>query len=192
MLIGLISLLSTPYSVLMPVFAKDILHGGPGGMGLLMGAAGAGAVIGSIFLARHEGTDKLGRTMAFALVRFGVGLVLFSLSRNLWLSLLLLSLVGSGFMVPMSAANTLLQILTPDHLRGRVMSLFLMMFMGTAPLGSLLTGSLARHLGAPLTVGLTGVCCLGTAVWFAWRMHILSETEEEEELATGAEQAVGK
>jgi MFS family permease len=180
LLIGLLSLLSTPYTILMPVFAKDILHGGPGGMGMLMGAAGTGAVVGSLFLAWHPDTNKLGRTIAFALVRFGIGLALFSFSRNFWLSLALLPLVGSGFMVPMSAANTLLQTLTPHHLRGRVMSLFLMMFMGTPPLASLLAGSLALHIGAPLTVGLTGVGCLGAAAWFSLRMHVLVEAEEED------------
>jgi MFS family permease len=179
LLIGVLSLLSTPYTVLMPVFAKDILHGGPDSMGTLMGAAGAGAVIGTIFLARNRDPNTLGRTIAFSLVRFGIGLMLFSLSRNFWLSLALLPLVGSGFMLPMSAANTLLQTLTPDHLRGRVMSLFLMMFMGTPPLGSLLAGSLALHLGAPLTVGLTGVACLASAAWFAVRMHVLQQSDEE-------------
>jgi MFS family permease len=188
LLIGLLSLLSTPYTVLMPVFAKDILHGGAGGMGMLMGAAGAGAVIGSIFLARNRDNNTLGRTITFALARFGVGLLLFSFSRNFWLSFLVLPLVGSGFMVTMSAANTLLQTLTPHHLSGRVMSLFLMMFMGTPPLGSLLAGSLAPHIGAPLTVGITGVGCLGAAVWFAMRMHVLVELEEEE--ATEREQRV--
>ena len=184
LLIGMLSLLSTPYTVLMPVFAKDILHSGAGGMGMLMGAAGTGAVIGSIFLARNRDNNTLGRTITFALARFGIGLLLFSLSRNFWLSLVLLPLVGSGFMVTMSAANTLLQTLTPHHLSGRVMSLFLMMFMGTPPLGSLLAGSLAPHIGAPLTVGVTGVGCLGAAVWFAMRMHVLAESQEEEATET--------
>jgi MFS family permease len=182
--IGLLSLLSTPYTVLMPVFAKDILHGGPDSMGLLMGAAGVGAVISTIFLARNRDPNTLGRTIALSLVRFGVGLILFSLSRNFWLSLALLPLVGSGFMLPMSAANTLLQTLTPDQLRGRVMSLFLMMFMGAPPLASLLSGSLALHIGAPLTVALTGVACLAGAVWFSLRMHVLVQESEEESMKT--------
>jgi MFS family permease len=190
-LIAALSIISTPYTVLMPVFAKDILHGGAGGLGLLMGAAGTGAVVGSLFLARHQGTDKLGRTIAFALVRFGIGLILFSFSRHFWLSLLLLPLVGSGFMVPMSASNTLLQTLTPKHLQGRVMSLFLMMFMGTPPLGSLLAGWLALHIGAPLTVGLTGVACLCTAAWFALRMHTLLEFENEETALRAEQQMMG-
>lgn len=180
LLIGVISFLSTPYTVLMPVFAKDILQGGPDSMGLLMGAAGVGAVVGTIFLARNRTPHTLGRTITSSLVRFGIGLILFSFSRNFWVSLAILPLVGSGFMLPMSAANTLLQTLTPSQLRGRVMSLFLMMFMGTPPIASLLSGSLAPHLGAPLTVGLTGGCCLLSAVWFMLRMHVLEEAHETE------------
>ncbi|MBI3247095.1 MAG: MFS transporter [Deltaproteobacteria bacterium] len=180
LLIGVISFLSTPYTVLMPVFAKDILHGGPDSMGLLMGAAGVGAVVSTIFLARNRTPHTLGRMIAGSLLRFGIGLILFSFSRNFWVSLAILPLIGSGFMLPMSAANTLLQTLTPNQLRGRVMSLFLMMFMGTPPLASLLTGSLAPHLGAPLTVGLTGGCCLLSAVWFILRMHILEQTRAAE------------
>ena len=178
-LIGLVGLLSTPYTVLMPVFAKDILNSGPSGMGLLMGAAGMGAVVGVSFLARHRGTDMLGRAIAFALVRFGLGLILFACSRHLWLSLLVLPLVGSGFMVPMAAVNTLLQTIAPDHLRGRVMSLYFIMIMGAAPVGSLLSGTLAPYIGAPLTVGLTGVGCLGAAVWVGLNLHLLQNKEEE-------------
>jgi len=183
LMIGFLSLLTTPYTVLMPIFAKDILHGGPGTMGTLMGAAGAGAVVGVYFLARQRDTKNLGRFITFGLLRLAVGLMLFSLSRNFWLSFLLLPLVGSGFMVPMSTANTLLQTLTPAPLQGRVMSLFLMMFMGAPPIGSLLAGALAPHIGAPLTVGITGVACLGVAGWFWLRVPLLEQ-------ATAAEEAV--
>lgn len=186
-LIGLISLLSTPYTVLMPIFAKDVLHGGPDAMGLLLGAAGAGAVVGVMFLARQRNTEEMGRFITFALIRFGIGMILFSLSRNFWLSMLLLPLIGSGFMVPMAAANTMLQTLTPNRLRGRVMSLFLMMFMGTPPLASLLAGWLTHHIGAPMTVGLTGVGCLFAALWFWLRVPVLLEMREETE-SEGAEQ----
>lgn len=179
-LIGLASFLSTPYTVLMPIFAGDILHGGPSGMGMLMGAAGAGAVVGVMFLARHHTPEKIAGTIVFALVRFGIGLILFAFSRHFWLSMLLLPLVGSGFMLPMSAANTLLQTLTPDHLRGRVMSLFFIVFMSTPPVGSLLAGFLAPLIGAPLTVAGTGVLCLAGAAWFALKVHLLREAAEEE------------
>ena len=171
--IGLVSLFSAPYTVLMPVFAEDILHGGPSGMGVLMGAAGLGAVVGVSFLARHRGTDTLGRAVVFALLQLGLGLILFALSRKLWLSVLILPLVGSGFMVPLAAVNTLLQTIAPDHLRGRIMSLFFIMFMGASPVGSLLSGSLAPYIGAPLTVGLTGLSCLGAAVWLSLNLHLL-------------------
>jgi MFS family permease len=184
LLIAILSLLTTPYTVLMPIFARDILHGGPGAMGTLMGATGAGAVIGVYFLARQRDTKNLGRFITFGLLRLAVGLMLFSLSRNFWLSLLLLPLVGSGFMVPMSTANTLLQTLTPVPLQGRIMSLFLMMFMGTPPVGSLLAGALAPHIGAPLTVGITGIACLGAAGWFWLRVPLLEQaTAAEEEMA---------
>ena len=175
--IGLVSLFSAPYTVLIPVFAEDILHSGASGMGMLMGAAGLGAVVGVSFLARHRGTDTLGRAVAFALVRLGIGLILFSLSRRLWLSVLILPLVGSGFMVPMAAVNTLLQTISPDHLRGRVMSLFFIMFMGASPVGSLLSGTLAPYIGAPLTVGITGAGCLGAAVWVSLNLHLLHSEE---------------
>jgi len=165
----------------MPIFAKDVLHGGPDAMGLLLGAAGAGAVVGVMFLARQRGTEDMGRFITVALIRFGVGMILFSLSRNLWLSMLLLPLIGSGFMVPMAAANTLLQTLTPDRLRGRVMSLFLMMFMGAPPLGSLLSGLLAPHIGAPMTVALTGIGCLFAALWFWVRAPVLQQTVKDTE-----------
>jgi MFS family permease len=185
LLMAILSLLTTPYTVLMPVFAKDILHGGPGAMGTLMGAAGAGAVVGVYFLARQRDTKHLGRFITFGLLRLAVGLILFSLSRNFWLSLLLLPLVGSGFMVPMSTANTLLQTLTPAPLQGRIMSLFLIMIMGTPPIGSLLAGALAPHIGAPLTVGMTGVACLGAAGWFWLRVPLLEQATAAEEERAG-------
>ncbi len=175
LLIGLVSFLGTFYTILMPVVAEEVLHSGARGYGLLMGASGTGAVIGTLFLARHKGTQKLGGAIAFALGRFGVGLILFALSRNLWLSLLILPMVGSGFMVPMAAVNTLLQTLAPDQMRGRVMSLYFMMLMGTAPLGSLLAGVLAPHLGVQVTVGLSGLVCLGGLLWFIPRLAQVRE-----------------
>ena len=176
-LVSMISLLSTPYTVLMPIFAGDILDSGPNGMGLLMGSAGAGAVVGALLMARHQGTEQLGRVMAFAFIRFGLGLTLFSLSHNFWLSMLVLPLVGSGIMVPMAATNTLLQTLSPDHLRGRIMSLFFIMFMGAPPLSSLLAGFLAPIIGAPLTVGGTGGLCLLVAAYVFLKLHVLREAE---------------
>ena len=178
-LISLISLISTPYTVLMPIFAGEILRSGPNGMGMLMGAAGCGAVVGALFLARHSNTQKLGRVIALALVRFGIGLLLFASSQNFWLSVAVLPLVGSGFMVPMSAANTLLQTLAPDHLRGRVMSLFFIMFMGAPPLGSLVAGVLAPVFGAPITVGSMGILSLAVSVYAFSQIRLLNSATKE-------------
>jgi MFS family permease len=173
MLIGGVSLLGMPYVVLMPVFAQEVLHSGPQGFGLLMGASGIGAIIGILYLAWRGEARGLGRAIAFAMGRFGAGLILFSLSRSLWLSLLLLPVVGSGLMVQMTATNTLIQTLVPDHLRGRIMSLYSITFMGVAPLGSLLAGLLARHLGAPATVALSGFLCLmGASSFGLWLPHL--------------------
>lgn len=172
-----VSLLGMPYVVLMPVFAEEVLHSGAQGFGLLMGASGVGAIVGTLYLAWRGETSGLGRAIPFAMGRFGVGLILFSLSRSLWLSLLLLSVVGSGIMVQMTATNTLIQTLVPDHLRGRIMSLYSIMFMGMAPLGSLLAGLLARYLGAPATVALSGLICLAAAGSFGlWLPHLQEES----------------
>jgi MFS family permease len=173
LLIGGVSLLGMPYVVLMPVFAEKILHSGAQGFGLLMGASGVGAILGVLYLAWRGEAQGLGRAIPFAMARFGVGLILFSLSRSLWLSLLLLPIVGSGIMVHMTATNTLMQTLVPDHLRGRVMSLYSITFMGMAPLGSLMAGLLAHHLGVPATVALSGLICLVAASSFRfWLPHL--------------------
>ncbi len=173
MLLGLVSLLGTTYTVLMPVFAEEVLHCGAQEYGWLMGSSGVGAVVGTLFLARHKNVRTLGRSLIFALGRLGAGLILFSLSRQLWLSLLWVPLAGSGFMVSIAGINTLLQTLAPDQMRGRVMSLFFMVFMGTATLGSLLAGTLAPLLGTPTTVGLGGLVSLGGILWFAPRLQKL-------------------
>jgi len=166
LLLGLISLMGMPYSTLMPVFADRILHAGPGGLGLLMGMSGAGALIGALALASKQSLRGLGRWVAWSSGAFGATLILFSLSRALWLSAVLLVPVGCSMMVQMASSNTLIQSMVPDHLRGRVMAIYSMMFMGMAPFGALLAGALAHRLGAPLTVALGGVACLiGAAVF---------------------------
>jgi MFS family permease len=170
LLLGLVSLLGMPYVVLMPIFADQILHGGAQGLGVLMGAAGVGALIGALGLAARHGVRGLGRVIAFAAGGFGASLILFSLSRSFWLSAALLVPVGFFMMVQMAASNTLVQSMVPDKLRGRVMAVHSMMFMGMAPLGALLAGALAHHLSAPITVTLGGgVCIVGAAVfWSRW------------------------
>src|SRR5262245_1993678 len=172
-LLGVISIVAMPFSVLMPIFADSILHGGPSALGLLMGASGAGALAGAITLAPRRGVRGLGKWVAISTAGFGVSLIAFSMSRGLWLSAVLLVPAGFSMMVQMAASNTLVQTMSPDNLRGRVMSVYSMMFMGMAPVGSLLAGAVAERLGAPATVAAGGVISIIGAAIFAWRLPTL-------------------
>jgi MFS family permease len=167
LLLGFISLMGMPYTTLMPVFADRILRAGAGGLGLLMGMSGAGALIGALALAAKQSLRGLGRWVAWSSAAFGASLILFSLSRTFWLSALLLVPVGCAMMVQMASSNTLIQSMVPDHLRGRVMAIYSMMFMGMAPFGALMAGALAHRLDAPPTVALGGAVCLVGAAVFA-------------------------
>jgi MFS family permease len=175
LLLGLISLVGMPYTVLMPVFAKDVLKGGPHTLGYLMAASGAGALSGAIYLASRKSVLGLGRLIALAAGIFGVGLILFSFSQVLWLSLLLMLFTGFGMIVEMASSNTVLQTIVEDDKRGRVMSFYAMAFMGMAPLGSLLAGGLASQIGAPKTVLLGGICSIIGSVLFARGLPSLRE-----------------
>ena len=160
LLLGLLSLLGTPYSVLMPIFADQVFHGGSRTFGLLMGTSGAGALAGALTLACRPHFRGLGRWIAATSLGFGIALIGFACSRSLFLSLPLMLLVGFTYMVEMAATNTLIQMMVPNAFRGRVMAIYAMMFLGMAPLGGLLAGVIAHHLGAPLTVALGGVGCV--------------------------------
>jgi MFS family permease len=170
LLLGLVSLVAMPYTVLMPVFADQILHGGARGLGILMGATGVGAMLGALTLATRSGVLGLGRWVAFSCGGFGFFLVLFSFSHIFWLSAAFLLPVGFCMMLGMSSSNTLIQAMTPDHLRGRVMAMYTMMFMGMAPFGSLFAGAVAEHLGAAFTVSVGAVACIGAAVLFFFHL----------------------
>ena len=170
LLLGLISLLGMPYGVLMPIFADQILHGGPKALGILMGTSGLGALVGALSLALRRSPKGLGTLIAACAAGFGAALMVFSLSRSFPLSVLLLLPVGFTLMVQMASTNTLIQMMIPDALRGRVMSVYSMMFMGMAPLGALMGGTLAHRLGAPLAVALGGCGCLAAGLVFAFRL----------------------
>jgi MFS family permease len=167
LLLAVVSLVGMPYTVLMPIFASQILHGGPHTLGFLMGATGVGALGGAVYLASRRSVLGLGRLIPLMSALFGAGLIGFALSRSLWLSLALLVATGAGFMVQMAASNTLLQTLVDDDKRGRVMSFYTMAFMGTAPFGSLFAGGLAHRIGAPATLVLGGIGCILGGLWFA-------------------------
>jgi MFS family permease len=166
MLLGLISLMGMPYAVLMPIFAERILGGGASSYGLLMSAAGFGALAGAGSLTIKRGVTGLGRWIAVSACGFGICLVLFSFSRSLWLSAALLVPAGFFMMIEMASSNTLIQAMVPDRLRGRVMAVYSMMFMGMAPLGAQIAGVLAEPIGAPATVAIGGVICVGGGLLF--------------------------
>jgi MFS family permease len=169
-LLTIVSVAGMPYSVLMPIFADKILHGGARGLGVLMGATGAGALVGSLTLAAKSGMRGLGKIAAYAGMGFAISLIFFSISRSFWISALFLVPVGFFLLVQLTSTNTLMQTMAPDHLRGRIMSLHVMMFMGTMPFGSLLAGVIAENLGAPTTIAMGAVCCLGGALLFRLRL----------------------
>ena len=170
LLLGVVSLTGMPYVVLMPIFAGRILHGDAQTLGLLMACSGVGALIGALTLAARRSLRGLSSWVVYAALGFGIALVLFALSRSLWLSALLLIPVGFAMMVQMASSNTLLQMMVPNEFRGRVMSLYSMMFMGMAPLGAVISGSLAHRIGAPHTVALGGLVCILAAVAFRSRL----------------------
>jgi MFS family permease len=173
LLIAWISLLGMPYMVLMPVFARDILQGGPRTLGFLMGSSGAGALMAALYLASQRSVLGLGRKIAMACALLGLSVTAFSLSRSFWLSAGLLFVAGFGTIVQIVSSNTILQTLVDEDKRGRVMSLFTMSFMGMVPFGALLEGSLASHLGAPHTLLVNSACCLLAAAVFARQLRSL-------------------
>jgi MFS family permease len=190
LLLGVVSLMGMPYSVLMPIFADKILKGGAKGLGLLMGSSGVGALLGAAVLAGRQGVRGLGNWVMFACAGFGTSLMLFSLSRNFWFSTLLLLPVGFSMMVQMASSNTLIQSMVPDRLRGRVMALYSMMFLGMAPFGALLSGILANLMGAPSTVALGGAVCIAGAVVF--RSHLPKIRAEGRQLILAQMMAAGE
>jgi len=176
-LLALVSIMGMPYTVLMPAVATKVLHGDSHTLGFLMTASGCGALAGAFYLASRRTVLGLGRLIAVSASAFGVGLVLFSLSRSFVFSLLVLPIVGGGMMVTMAATNTVLQTIVEERLRGRVMALYGMAFLGTAPIGSLMAGVLAARIQPTGAIALGGVACILGGIWFAvglpkFRAHV--------------------
>jgi MFS family permease len=174
-LMALIGLMGMPYMVLMPVFARDILHGGPQTFGFLMGASGIGALIGSLYLASRRSVLGLAKLNAFATGAFGAGIIIFSFSRSLPLSLCILLFTGFGMIIHMASSSTMLQTIVDEDKRGRVMSYMSMCSMGMAPFGSLLAGSLSDAIGAPHTLMINGIVCIVGALFFYSRLPIIKK-----------------
>jgi MFS family permease len=170
MLFALISLMGMPFVVLMPVFAAQVLHGGPHTLGFLMGALGVGALASALSLVIRKSVRGLTKMIPIAAAVFGIGLIAFGLSHVLWLSLLLMLFTGFGMMQGLTASNTIIQTLVPEDKRGRVMSYYTVAFVGMAPFGSLMAGALAHTIGAPHTVIVSGVACIAGSLWFWSRL----------------------
>ncbi|MGA2350191.1 MAG: MFS transporter [Terracidiphilus sp.] len=173
LLFAVVSLMGMPFVVLMPVFAKTVLRGGPHTLGFLMGSMGLGALLSALSLAARKNVRGLVRMIPIAAAVFGAGLIGLGLSRGFWLSMMMVFIAGMGMMQGMAASNTVIQTIVTDDKRGRVMSYYTMAFMGMAPFGSLLAGSMAHAVGAPMTVTVSGVVVLAGAAWFATRLPLL-------------------
>jgi MFS family permease len=173
--VTLVSVMGMPYAVLMPVIAGKVLHGGPHTLGLLMTATGTGALLGTLYLASRHTVVGLGKVIVAATVGLSAGLIAFSFSHTLFLSMAALPLVGAGMMLQAASANTILQTVVEEKLRGRVMAFYTMAVLGTQPIGSLLAGALADRIGAQRTILTGALACLAGGLWFAVRRKKLAE-----------------
>jgi MFS family permease len=173
LLLALTSLMGMPYIVLMPVFARDIFHGGPHTLGFLMGASGIGALMGALYLASRKSVIGLGRLIVIASSTFGAALIAFSFSRYVPLSLFIMLFTGSGMIVHGASANTILQTIVDEDKRGRIMSFYTMAFMGMLPFGSLLAGILASRIGAPNTLFVGGIACIIGSLLFLGKLPLI-------------------
>jgi MFS family permease len=175
LLLALVSLIGMPYVVLMPIFAKTILGGGPNTLGFLMAATGVGALVGAIYLASRKNVRGFGKMVGLSSAVFGLGLALFSFSRSFPVSVALMAVTGFGMITQMAGSNTVLQTIVEEDKRGRVMSFYTMAFRGMVPFGSLLAGSLASAIGAPHTLLIGGICCILGALWYARKVSSLRQ-----------------
>jgi len=174
--LALVSFVGLPYIVLMPIFAKEVLRGGPQTLGFLIAASGIGALSAAVYLASRNSVDGLGGVIAIATAIFGIGLIGFSLSHLFLLSFIFLIFVGGGMMIYLVGSNIILQTIVEEDKRGRVMSLFTMAFMGMEPLGSLLAGSLTSVIGAPKTLMIGGAICILGSIMFARNLTTFKDT----------------
>jgi MFS family permease len=187
LLLSLLSLLGLQYSVVLPIFAKDILHRGAEGFGLLMSFAGVGAVLGALHFAARTDYKGLAKWIAATSTICAVGLIVFSESKIFWLSSMVLVVVGFAATSQMAATNTLIQIRVPDELRGRVMAVYATMFMGVQPIGALLAGGIAKKIGAPYTLTIFGVLVLIGSLFFLFRVVMGLRQQQQPATATHAD-----
>ncbi len=190
LLLALASLTAMPYTVLMPVFTREILHGDSHMFGFLMGAAGLGALAGALFLASRKSVVGLDRVIPVAAGLFGLGLVMFSFTRSFALSMIFMIFTGMGMMVLAASGNSIIQTIVADSMRGRVMSFYTLSFLGIAPFGRFLAGSLASTVGTPVTFLIGGISCIAGAILFAIRLPVIREKIRQEYTKLGLEKEV--
>lgn len=174
LLVAVFSFMGMPYTTFVPIFATNILHGGSETLGFLMAASGVGALIGGIYLSSRQSVIGLGKIIAFSPAILGMGLIIFSQSRLLWLSLLMMLIVGCGSILQIASSNIVLQTIVEEDKRGRLMSLYTMAFLGIAPFGNLAAGALASKIGAPNTIMIGGIFCILGSLIFAKQLPTLS------------------
>ncbi|MFA5784656.1 MAG: MFS transporter [Phycisphaerae bacterium] len=173
LLLAIVSFTGMPYAVLMPVFARDILHGDSSTLGFLMGASGIGALTAALYLASRKTVLGLGKMLVVATLTFGASLMIFAISKSLWLSMPMLFFAGAGMMINLAACNTILQTMVDDDKRGRVMSIFAMAFMGMVPFGSLIAGASAHRYGAGNTLLVGGLFCIAGGLSFSFKLPLI-------------------
>ncbi len=174
LIVSLVSIFGTPYIVLMPAIASSVLHGGPHTLGLLMTASGVGALIGTFYLASRHTVVGLGKVIITATAGLSLGLIAFAFTRNLLVAILVIPIVGAGMMLQSASANTILQTIVEEHMRGRVMAFYSMAVLGAMPIGSLISGILADRIGAQNTIIAGAVVCIAGAVYFGFRRPALA------------------
>ncbi|BDA74677.1 hypothetical protein CAL7716_088430 [Calothrix sp. PCC 7716] len=174
LVLALNGLTGMSYVALLPIFAADILKGDGGTMGLLTAASSVGSLLACVYLSLRRQVLGLERLIALSLVIIGIGLIAFGLSRELWLSVLILVVIGGGGILQLTGGNTIIQTLVEDDKRGRVMSLYTLAVIGTQPLGNLLAGSIAQYIGAANTIIACGIICFAESVWFGGQLPLLT------------------
>ena len=184
-LLSVLSLLGLQYSVVLPIFAGEILHRDAGGFGLLLSFAGVGAVLGALHFAARTDYRGLAKWIATTSAICAIGLIVFSQSRIFWLSSAVLVVVGFAATSQMAATNTLIQNRVPDELRGRVMAVYATMFMGVQPIGALMAGGIARKIGAPATLAIFGALVLAGSLFFFFRVAMRLRQQQAAEPQTG-------
>ena len=172
-LLAVISTAGVPYTVLMPAVVAQTLGGGPDLLGWLMGASGAGALAGALYLANRRTVVGLGRVILLGALSFGASLVVFSTTHTVWLAAPVLAVAGAGFIVQAASTNTIIQTIVDEQFRGRVMAFYTMAFFGSVPVGSLIAGVVATYLGATMTIRLGGLICIAAGLWYAAKLPAL-------------------